>query len=1149
MCACECAPRASQAPFRSLDMGSLVMLITKCKVAFKPEFCSPTLEAMLRGFLVVDADARLGSPVTMGGMRGIKNQPFFEALDWEALMRKEVAAPCALSEMFADDGTAPNGATTRMKRESRLQREFETWSGHDIEEEEEEMSMLQTHTPPPMGAPSAQETEAAVSVLAAAGYTQFERPLALRSMESRPESQASSTYNSRGGSPTAIGGAAVRPRARQSSGEVAAYDTSRTAALSLELTGKGAVWSVSHALVRALGFNHVGSAMLLGKSMLESASTLVEVRDLEKFTNAFEKAVDELDDRLAQQAESRPESRPATPNANLIMRVPSPDDGMGPSSGDGYDGSPEASSKPKLPEVTVWFATASGGRVCLQTTFEVVTFDKEGIYQGTGGPSGLVVLTMVDVTVAEHNKALVSRRYELAYNEKAPDESLIEFFASYVRESTRSVPVPGSKRRSPTPPKDEVEGGLSSGVRAYLERRRVLIDAFPDLHFTTLEQTTQGSSVYTSWQWTGTHLGPYPDAQYTIVEGKAMYPEEPPMLEPSGARVHVHGISIDAFENGRIVDHSVFYDEAAIRAQLELKAGSGSRGRDTRSILRRAHDSRSSREYPITVQLYLSVKKEHARGGVSVGAMMRPVISTAPRFSAAELTMMSTMETYYASKATAQIGSFVSDGFCLCDAGQPLGSPNGRTFEAAKRTPASIILYSRAFARIVNLPTNAVLRADLHALIEPLVRRSNPELAVRLAEALAKQEAFRAVFEAHTDHIVDVPTAPTDERGLDVPPTPATGDEATPPGRVVAIDIAPFVFERRLYWSVLLSDMSDDLVLCNVDLEGRRPPVGSEISISPGMHHGASPPSARGRPAAGSPGSHGKPAGILQRATPFKSPMKRASRTSNKLELADHFVHCVPSSWRWFGCKMLQNVMTAALHASNAALSLSDLRGEDAPLVWIAEGFSRINGWSRLEAIGRNCRFLQTDASDVAAVYEMRQAIAARVHTRVYLWNENISGVGFWSLLSLVPGRNDEEKGGAPAPVAEGADGEKNDTRARYMMGVQHRITRAEMRFIFEKTLAYRTHHWQLPETSDEAVPVSPVVTILPLASTAGSAPPVPSAAEPANTTDVASALGAWEAEHMRLHGRKPTKEEVTAMVLEVYAKSVASPAAPVEVA
>ena len=397
--------------------------------------------------------------------------------------------------------------------------------------------------------------------------------------------------------------------------------------------------------------------------MVDGASSLVESGDLAKFCGAFEKAQESLDEKLHM-----------LPTAAAAAT----------------SGAIEDAETPKLPDVTVWLRTASNGRVCMQCSLEVAMLDAS--YRDTGGPAGIITLTMIDVTAAETKKEIVARRYELAYNEKAPDSVLADFFASWMKENTKAVPVPGTRR----PSAEEYEGApagedgsvakkegassgavlpgvrqpgdpyvrgdeISSGVRAYLERRRILVKAFPDLKFTMLEQTSQGDSVYTSWQWTGTHLGPYP-----CDNGEE--------LSPSGARVHVHGISIDVFDrHTRIVDHSVFYDENAIRAQLEIKA-SASRGRDTRSIIRRAHNARKKlmQESSITVQLYLSVRK--AQGGSSgaavVGAMMRPVVSTAPRYSPMELTMMSTMEVYYASKATAHIGSFDTDGFCLCDGGE-----------------------------------------------------------------------------------------------------------------------------------------------------------------------------------------------------------------------------------------------------------------------------------------------------------------------------------------------------------------------------------------------------------------------------------------------------------------------------------------------
>ena len=1061
--------------------------------------------------------------------------------------------------------------------------------------------------------------------------------------------------------------AAKRDQAKQREGE-------RGAVLSLELTRNGAIWAISQSLVRALGYTHVGKQSLLGKSMLISGQTLVEAADLNKFIDAFEKAREALDERLQQQ------QQPSSPGNQSI-------------NGDDDEAFAEATvaggaTANKLSDATVWLQTASGGRICLQVSFDFAMLDVS-FHEDTGGPAGgLIMLTMIDVTVAERNKELVARRYELAYNEKAADSQLIEFFAAYVEESPKSVPVPGRKNRSASPgPEGGPSGGgadeeLSPGVRTYLERRKILITAFPDLQFQMLEQTTQGSSVYTSWQYTGTHLGPYPAAH-----------AEDDALPPSGARVHVHGISIDVFVSGRIVDHSVFYDEAAIRAQLELKASQG-KGRDTRSILRRAHAERvqAAQETPIQIQLYLKVTKSTS-GEAVVGAMMRPVVSTAPRYSAQELAMMSTMENYYASKATAQIGSFTTDGFCLCDAG-PNSPPSAATGSPTKaddalppHTPTAIILCSKAFARIVKMPANSLLRADIHGILEPAVRRTDPDVAVRLQRALAKQEPFHAVFEAHIDdeggdsfnkgrrsstddsqvnlsspgkynspvfkrrghrrvsqdtlrrereggegtsepasleqfsqsdgwgmmgygslasasapllrresrERLSEGSAPSPsvsrrsslEEAADGAPSIAPAEapkepEAKPspdvtaapppsPGRVFAIDAAPFVHERRLYWSILLSDLSDDLVLNNVDTNGRRPP-------------GAFPDSmASGATTAGFSGDsllHNSPPLKKEPSPPPKGPngigllpqlMKRRVTTSKKgkQELADQFVHCVPSSWRWFNCKMLQEVIAAALHAfNNAALSLSDLRGEDAPLVWIAEGFARLNGWSRIEAIGRNCRFLQSDASSPDSIYEMRRAIAARVHTRVYLWNEAIDGEGFWTILSLVPGRGDpsladnSSNSSTPAVIhEEGSTGSAppiaattNAAEVRYMMGVQHRLTKQDMRFVFEKVLSYRTAHWELPSPKTSNFN-SPLMSPFPPPPQGGPLPPpqlhapipqsplAPSAAAPPPaspvpaTGDMTAALGAWEREHVRVHGRKPTAQEVSAMVLEAYSK------------
>ena len=88
------------------------------------------------------------------------------------------------------------------------------------------------------------------------------------------------------------------------------------------------------------------------------------------------------------------------------------------------------------------------------------------------------------------------------------------------------------------------------------------------MQFQILEQSAQGEDqVYTSWQWTGTHRGPY---HYKTYEGE--YRD----LAPSGTRVHVQGIAVDVCREGKIIDHAAYYDEANLRMQLQPTTGRSS---------------------------------------------------------------------------------------------------------------------------------------------------------------------------------------------------------------------------------------------------------------------------------------------------------------------------------------------------------------------------------------------------------------------------------------------------------------------------------------------------------------------------------------------------------------------------------------------
>lgn len=74
----------------------------------------------------------------------------------------------------------------------------------------------------------------------------------------------------------------------------------------------------------------------------------------------------------------------------------------------------------------------------------------------------------------------------------------------------------------------------------------------------------------------------------------------------------------------------------------------------------------------------------------------------------------------------------------------------------------------------------------------------------------------------------------------------------------------------------------------------------------------------------------------------------------------------------------------------------------------LSQGFTNVNGYSRREAIGHNCRFLQTDASDPAAVRALRTAVERGEAACIHLYNEDRKRTGFWSVISLHPAVGDD---------------------------------------------------------------------------------------------------------------------------------------------
>lgn len=97
---------------------------------------------------------------------------------------------------------------------------------------------------------------------------------------------------------------------------------------------------------------------------------------------------------------------------------------------------------------------------------------------------------------------------------------------------------------------------------------------------------------------------------------------------------------------------------------------------------------------------------------------------------------------------------------------------------------------------------------------------------------------------------------------------------------------------------------------------------------------------------------------------------------------------------------MLRN---QAVEFSPSAISIADANLPDIPLIYINPAFERTTGYSALEVIGRNCRFLQNDDRDQPELAEIRAALREGRSCTVVIRNYRKDGQLFYNELQLAP--------------------------------------------------------------------------------------------------------------------------------------------------
>ena len=93
----------------------------------------------------------------------------------------------------------------------------------------------------------------------------------------------------------------------------------------------------------------------------------------------------------------------------------------------------------------------------------------------------------------------------------------------------------------------------------------------------------------------------------------------------------------------------------------------------------------------------------------------------------------------------------------------------------------------------------------------------------------------------------------------------------------------------------------------------------------------------------------------------------------------------------------------SAVRATRMPMLITDPGQPDNPIVFVNAAFSRLTGYAHHEIIGRNCRFLQGPATDMADVARIGAAIARREPIEVDLLNSKKDGELFWNRLLVSP--------------------------------------------------------------------------------------------------------------------------------------------------
>ncbi|WP_372609691.1 putative bifunctional diguanylate cyclase/phosphodiesterase, partial [Halomonas sp.] len=141
-------------------------------------------------------------------------------------------------------------------------------------------------------------------------------------------------------------------------------------------------------------------------------------------------------------------------------------------------------------------------------------------------------------------------------------------------------------------------------------------------------------------------------------------------------------------------------------------------------------------------------------------------------------------------------------------------------------------------------------------------------------------------------------------------------------------------------------------------------------------------------------------------------------------------------------------VLERGVQASINGVVIADATQPDLPIIYANATFVKMTGYSLDEVLGRNCRFLQGEDTDLEALEAIRDALSERHDVHITLRNYRKDGSPFWNDLYI-----------SPIPDAEGL--------ITHFVGVQHDVSEHKA---YEAQLAHHASHDALTGLANRAL-------------------------------------------------------------------------------